>query len=141
MLIKTSSGHNVVLDDDVVLPGSVSVGSHGYAQIWVSGTVVLLHRWLLGLATGDHVVADHINGDQMDNRRINLRAVTPTESNLNRLVKGRCVYLDRRRGRYEAKVSHEGRTYYLGTYDTEIQAESAVARFREQRGIVHLRVP
>ena len=51
---------------------------------------VRLHRWLLGLQdidTGENLApglhADHISGRRWDNRRLNLRSATPSESTDN----------------------------------------------------------
>lgn len=142
--VVTPTGQVVLLDvDDLArLNGrSVSIGSHGYAQIWEHPRVLLLHRWLLGLGVGDPRLGDHINGDKLDNRRENLRIVTPAESNLNRSVKGRGVYRTRNGKRWQAKVAHGrgGRATYLGTFDTADEAEAAVAAFRAEHGIVHTR--
>lgn len=45
------------------------------------GKRIYLHRWLLDAPPNRQV--DHINGDGLDNRRCNLRIVTPTQNNLN----------------------------------------------------------
>lgn len=124
------SGHVVVYDDDVVLPGRLSVGSHGYAQFWNGKTCVLFHRWLLGLVKGDGKVADHRNRDVMDCRRANLRAVTPSESNMNRSIALRSLPLgvyQTRSGRYQARIQRGTIKRYLGTHDT-IEAASAAVR-------------
>lgn len=126
------SGHVVLLDDDVILPGAISIGSHGYAQVCgvVKGQAVLLHRWLLGLVSGDRLIADHINRNILDNRRENLRTVTPTESNLNRVVKQRDlpvgVYRNRQ-GRYQAEIRRHRVTRHVGTFDTPQEAATARA--------------
>lgn len=134
--VTAPSGHQILVDEDLGLPGSVSIGSHGYAQVWVP-PFMLLHRWILGLEVGDERYADHINGDPLDNRRANLRVVDGTESNLNRRVKGRCVYPVR--DRWQAKVGHRGHRHYLGTYDTYEEAEAVVEAFRQEHEIVHQR--
>jgi hypothetical protein len=47
---------------------------------------VRMHRLLLGLQFGDERVGDHRNGDQLDNRRGNLRIASRTENSRNRRV-------------------------------------------------------
>ncbi len=123
------SGHVVLLDDDVVLPAKVSVGSHGYAQFWdvERQTVVLLHRWLLGLVPGDGLLGDHIDRNVMDCRRENLRVATPTESNLNRVVAARDlplgVYLSG--SRYVARIKRNRKSTNVGTFGTVEEALAA----------------
>lgn len=140
---STACGKQVMLDADVAehLNGrSLSIGSHGYVQIW-DGHVTLLHRWIMDVARGEgyRVIVDHINGDVLDNRRANLRVTSPTESNLNRTVKGRCAY-QVRSGRWQAKVAHQGKVHYLGTFDSSMEAEAAVEAFRAREGIIHMRL-
>jgi hypothetical protein len=49
---------------------------------WRKRTTVYLHRLLM--QPGDGLVIDHINGDGLDNRRLNLRVVTKSQNALNR---------------------------------------------------------
>jgi hypothetical protein len=124
----------VLVDDQDAarIPGKVSVGSHGYAQIWADGRVWVLHRWLLGLERGDKRMADHINGNRLDNRRSNLRVVTPSESSSN--VRGRAssgfrgVYPNH--GRWAAASKLNGRKIHLGTYDTPEEAAAVSHHWR-----------
>lgn len=140
--VHTPCGSVVTIDNDVceaLGERSLSLGSHGYAQMW-DGEVRLLHRWIVGMdrGAGRAAIVDHINGDPLDCRRGNLRVVDPTTSNLNRGVKGRCVYRTRS-GKWEAKVSHRGQIHRLGIHEDPADAERAVADFRERHGIVHRR--
>ncbi len=110
----------------------ITFSGNGYCQVTIDGRTQSLHRWLLGLEVGDPRIADHVNRDQLDNRLSNLRVVTPTGSNMNRVVKpGRWGYGIQRRpsGRYSAHLTRSRVTYRLGTYDTPEQASRAVEEF------------
>lgn len=110
----------------------ITFSGNGYCQVTINGRTQSLHRWLVGLEVGDPRIADHINRDRLDNRLSNLRVVTPTGSNMNRVVEhsrfGRGVY-PRRSGRYGAKLQRNGITYNLGTYDAPERARQAVETF------------
>lgn len=141
--IEVSASHpdgpvTVLLDvDDYERLGKrgLSIGSHGYAQLWTGVTVVLLHRWLMDVpsGTGYRLIVDHINRDRLDCRRSNLRLVTPTESNLNRTLPQRDLPLGVyrvRSGRYQAALKRNRVRQYLGTYDTPEQAAAAIEAAR-----------
>lgn len=95
------------------------------------GRFVRLHRFILGFP---ELLVDHINGDRMDNRRLNLRVATARESNANRRswastgLKGVTA-----QGRfYVAVCDHQ----LLGTYPTAVAAAlaydaEAIKRFGE----------
>lgn len=130
---------DVLLDaDDAERLGTrkLSIGSHGYAQIWAPG-VMLLHRWIMQVpvGTGYQVIVDHINRDKLDCRKANLRIVTPTESNLNRALPKRDlptgVYRARNK-RYVAHLKRRGKQHNLGTFDTPEQAAAAVLEARRE---------
>lgn len=128
----------VLLDvDDYERLGSrrLSIGSHGYAQLWTGITVVLLHRWLMDVpdGTGYRLIVDHINRNPLDCRRSNLRLVTPTESNLNRTLPQRDLPLGVyrvRSGRYQAALKRNRVRQHLGTFDTPELAAAAVEAAR-----------
>lgn len=114
---------------------SLSVGSHGYAQMWDRRNCILLHRWILNLSPGDGMIGDHRNGNRLDNRRSNLRVVNPSGSSQNVAGRGkskhRGVYATRS-GRWEAKVKFRGKVYRLGLFATEEEAAEAADTKRRE---------
>jgi hypothetical protein len=56
----------------------------GYPRAHIDGRMEYLHRMILGLVAGDGWQGDHINRNPMDNRRCNLRKVSPVENCANR---------------------------------------------------------
>lgn len=122
----------VDLDDFERLGGrSLSIGSHGYAQMF-DGTVQLLHRWIFGISgRGYSQIVDHVNRDRLDNRRTNLRVIDGSLSNANRpqAETAKNVYRTRY-GRWETKVKWRGQRISLGTYATYDEGRAAVAAFR-----------
>jgi hypothetical protein len=133
--VTTSSGVKVLLDEEDLhrLPGKVSIGSHGYAQLWEPELkrMLLLHRWVMGFTakTGYQFLVDHEDRNVLDCRKSNLKKVDPTESNLNRRSPDRPlplgVYLTRS-GRYQAKLKRYRKSAHYGTYDTPEQAAAAL---------------
>lgn len=93
---------------------------------------VLMHRVILGAKPGQ--IVDHRNGDRLDNRRSNLRFCTASESVQNRGkmknnksgFKG--VHLNRRLNKYEALITKDHKTHYLGVFKTAKSAGQAYAR-------------
>lgn len=115
------------------------LSSNGYVRGSTGGRrdkrCIYLHRLILDIdGTGLH--ADHINGDRLDNRRCNLRAVTQAENNQNlRLSRSnssghRGVYWSTRKQRWKVQVKHDGRTYHGGSYTDLGEAAAAAVALR-----------
>ncbi len=99
------------------------------------GHEVYLHRELLGLRAGDGLQADHINRDRLDNRRANLRIVTPGDNRQNTpAIAGRFrgVGYDRARRRWRAQAQFKGHHYFLGRFATEEQAAQVASDWRRE---------
>lgn len=92
---------------------------NGYAV--GTGKNIRLSRIILNMKSDDKRYADHINRDKLDNRRENLRILTPLESAQNRLNKrgnkpiGVCW--DKRRKKWRAYAKYANRYYNLGYFD------------------------
>ena len=124
------------IDDFLQLNGrALSLGSHGYPQLWDRPTVKVLHRWILDLSKGCKLVGDHINHDKLDNRRRNLRVLTPSESNMNRRMRpanGEFGVYRTRYGRWSANGFWRGETHNLGNHTTQEEAVAAARAWQRE---------
>jgi hypothetical protein len=124
-----------------------SLHNRGYAIAGGGNSKVLMHRMILGLANepgqgrgsgARQLQADHINGDKLDNRRVNLRVVTNQENHQNRQTRRgatseyRGVYRQKQTGKWCARAKAGGRTYWGGYYDSELEAAVAAWELRKR---------
>ena len=65
------------------------------------------------------LMIDHINRDKMDNSRENLRLVTARENQLNSLKVQDAKGGTRPKKKWHALISINGKTHYLGRFDTQ----------------------
>lgn len=89
--------------------------------------IVKLHRLAAGhIRRGMRV--DHINGNVLDNRRLNLRICTETENNRNRAAhkgsvsKHKGVVWDKPKLKWRAQISLDGKRKFLGYFESEDDA-------------------
>lgn len=88
---------------------------------------VLMHRLIMN-ETNPKIKIDHIKHDGLDNQKNNLRSCTHSQNLCNRSrIKSNRKYIGvyLRGKKWRAKVKHEGREIWLGSYDTEIEAAKA----------------
>ena len=100
----------------------------------IPGKKILLHRFILGLRSGDPN-CDHINGDGLDNRRANLRVASVSENGRNRSkqinnssgFKGvsRSSGRNGHDGRWQAGIKINGKRIGLGRFNTPKEAAMA----------------
>lgn len=112
------------------------LGSGGYWQIKVSGSLYLAHRlaWLYvhGIWPDDQL--DHKDGDRLNNSISNLRQCNSAQNHQNRRsVSGSTsssvgVCWEEGRKRWRADIKVEGKPRYLGRFLTEAEAISAYAK-------------
>lgn len=111
----------------------------GYAVTRVDGKLIYLHRLIMDAPEG--MMVDHINRDRLDNRQVNLRIATNRQNQAN--VAKRVGTTSRYRGvskhapsgRWQARISLEGKQKHLGYYeDEEAAARAYDAKAREVFG-------
>jgi len=104
----------------------------GYINFNVNGKLRKAHRmaWLYHNGVLPKMI-DHINGVAWDNRIVNLRAVTPVESALNRGRRSdnssgyKGAYFVRSTGKYVSFIKRSGVRYHIGTFNTAKEAHEA----------------
>lgn len=94
-----------------------------------------LHRIISKCSYGDGNVVDHINGDTLDLRKLNLRVCTKIENARNRKtgknnvsgLKGVCYRKDKKdlEYKYQARIWSSGKNIHLGFYKTAEEAHAA----------------
>ena len=98
---------------------------------------VSMHRFLLGARKGEAV--DHVNGDGLDNRRVNLRLASQAQNLANARKKRtwnghptssrfKGVMWHRAAGKWKAEIRVGGRSRYLGLFADEVEAAEAYNR-------------
>jgi hypothetical protein len=93
---------------------------------------VRLSRWVLFNPKG--LIVDHINGNRLDNRKLNLRVVNAKQNaqnsrprkNSSSKYKGVCK--DKKLNKWQAQIKINGKSMYLGSYVEEKEAAVAYNR-------------
>ncbi len=103
--------------------------SKKYIQASINCKVTMLHRYIMNCP--DDKIIDHIDNNPLNNKKENLRIATLIENSYNsekstktkNTYKG--VYTMKNSIRYRTSIRKDNKDYYLGTYDTELQAAVA----------------
>lgn len=106
----------------------------GYVMRKTMGRRVYLHHLVLSGNRYPGFLRDHENRDKLDNRSVNLRWLSHAESNQNRDIarRNRTGY----RGvmpignRFRASGVIDGRSHYLGMFDTPEEANAVASAWR-----------
>lgn len=138
-MITMTDGVTMLIDDaDIhLLAGHKPyLGSNGYAYVsfWdgVRSRPETVHSLIVGNKPGMHI--DHRNGNRLDNRRANLRVVTPQRNQANRANgnrnntsghRGVVRYEGPRGTRWRARIMVNGKSVHLGSFLTAAEAVAA----------------
>jgi len=95
----------------------------GYVRGTYQSKKIFLHRFLLNVP--DDKFVDHINGDPLDNRKVNLRICSHKENIRNmrkqdKKIKG--VFITPS-GKWAARICVDYKDVWLGSFDTREEAE------------------
>lgn len=113
-----------------------SKNNRGYLWVKVGGKMCLVHRLIVLYMTGEHPKGevDHINGDRLDNRWVNLRDTNVFENARNQGNRtdntSGCRGVTYHRNhlaekKWQARISNHGVRYSLGYYLTKEEAMAA----------------
>jgi len=123
----------------------VSMNNRGYRWVRVFRETHLVHRLIVLYMTGAHPFGevDHIDGDRLNNKWVNLRDVNAFENSRNQGnrvdntsgTRG-VTYRTNGRGkkRWKARISHEGMRFDLGDYLTKEEAIAARVEAEQRLG-------
>lgn len=97
-----------------------SLTHNGYVVSKSKGKQIQIHRIIMDFYDKSKDI-DHINHNKLDNRKRNLRIVTRSQNNMNRLnTKG--YYFDKENNKWRAYIEKNGKRTYLGRFSTKDEA-------------------
>lgn len=93
----------------------------------------MMHREILGLSDSK-VWGDHHNHDTLDNRRFNLRSVSPSQNNFNQRIRRdsksglKGVTFHKKANKFRASIRINGKSEHLGLFATKEEAYIAYVK-------------
>lgn len=129
----------ILLDADVrdsLLGINVWVDASGYPSASINGSRVRLHSHILGEGSGGEV--DHINRNELDCRRVNLRFASKAQNARNCGVRShnssgfKGVYFCKQTKKWRAEIRVSGKGIKLGRFDNKLDAAIAYDKASEK---------
>lgn len=113
-------------------PCLTCIGNHGYKRGNFLGNSLLAHRAVFYIVNGFMPkYVDHINGNKLDNRPINLRQATNSEnianskSRKNSSSKYLGVCWSKKHDKWVVHITKDYKQKYLGLFESEVDAAKA----------------
>jgi hypothetical protein len=151
--VPLTQGYEAIIDaEDVPLVegynwcvSRISKTPNRYAQrcVGISPFTYMMHRVIMGV-DDPKVHIDHIDGNGLDNRKVNLRFATALENQWN---KGRNknnssgykgVSYNKRAGKWKSRIKEDKKEIHLGYFDTPEEAYEAYCKAaKELHGEFH----
>lgn len=133
---RDSSIHWVLIDSDkvdLVKAYCWHITSNGYIRTW-NKTALYLHSLLLNPENG--LECDHINRNKLDNRLLNLRAISGNSNRANRACYSKTGFAGayKHGKKFQAKITFNGTTKALGTFET---AKEAHEKFKQEHILIY----
>ncbi len=130
MNIELSKGRVAIVDKSdsaLISDFKWSIRQGLYVASWIKGKRIYLHRHIMGAKHGQMV--DHKDGNQLNNRRSNLRFCTPSQNVINSKVRSNNTSgyrgVDATRLRWRARIGVNGHRILLGIFDQIEDAATA----------------
>lgn len=106
------------------------IDGYGRGKVLKAYTSAHSVAWAIQTGTWPAAFVDHKDRDRLNNKWSNLRAATHAENMRNTSSKGGTsrflgVFLDKRSGKWRAKINVDGRALYLGLHSKEDDAARA----------------
>jgi len=132
--ITTITGHECIFDSHADSRGlyvTVSSDGHHKKLRYGGGCNESKYYCRIYMNAPDHLQVDHINGNPLDNRKVNLRLVTRVQNMANQVASStktsglpKGVYKGKG-GKFGARLMYEGQSYSLGAHLTPEEAGAA----------------
>lgn len=103
-----------------------SISNMGYCQGKVNNKNIALHSYILGKKEG--YVIDHINGDRLDNRRENLRHITPSQNAQNKTTKT-IIGVWKHLNKWSSEITYNKRKIYVGVFNSMEEARKMYDKY------------
>lgn len=128
-------------DTDLISGYNWIKDKNGYVRANKNKKAILLHRLVMGCKYKDGSIVDHINGDKLDNRKVNLRLCDNFKNlrNQKKHIDGKMKYkgiYKTKSGKYAAQIWYDNKKIHLGSFVTQAEAalaydEAAIFYFKE----------